>query len=45
MCKDNRNTKIILDEYGREYTGKQFLRMLESNCPISIMDKIGREFE
>jgi hypothetical protein len=36
--------KCIVDEYGRELTGDQFLGMLNYNCPIRFYNSIGVEF-
>jgi len=32
----NLKAKIVVDEYGRTYTGAEFLSMLRSNCPIEF---------
>lgn len=34
----------IRDEYGRKYTGKEFLQMLETNCPVQFTHMIGQTF-
>ena len=41
-CK--RLGKPVVDEYGTKYTGKQFLNMIESNCPILYTNSIGQDF-
>ena len=41
-AKANLDKKIIIDEYGRTYTGKEFLQVLEE-CPIQFKE-IGRWF-
>lgn len=35
--------KIIVDEYGRKMTGRQFIEMLDNNCPVQY-EYIGQEF-
>jgi len=39
----NRWRKIVVDEYGQKYTGKQFIKMLDTNCPVQY-ECIGQEF-
>jgi hypothetical protein len=34
----------VQDEYGRSFTGMEFLAMLENQCPIESTDSIGIEF-
>jgi hypothetical protein len=43
-CMQHPQDTLVVDEYGREYTGYQFLRMLECNCPIRYYGSIGRWF-
>jgi len=38
------NKKVIKDEYGRKFTGKEFDEMIRNNCPIKITKHIGVEF-
>ena len=38
-----KNDKIIQDEYGREYSFKEFISVLDE-CPIQFDDSIGKEF-
>jgi hypothetical protein len=35
-CMDSGDRKVIVDEYGREMTGREFLEMLEANCPVQF---------
>lgn len=37
------NRKWIVDEYGRKYTWRQFLGVLQE-CPVKFYDSIGKEF-
>lgn len=34
----------VEDEYGRKYSGAEFMIMLENQCPIRFTDSIGKEF-
>jgi len=34
----------VEDEYGKKYSGAEFMIMLESQCPIRFFDRIGKEF-
>ena len=43
-CKRQPNAEIIVDEYGRTLTGREFLDMLEANCPLQFTDGIGSRF-
>lgn len=43
-CELHPDEEIVEDEYGRLSTGRQFLTMLETNCPIESTDLIGRQF-
>ena len=40
ICKGN-DSPIIVDEYGREMTGVEFLEMLDYNCPIQHTKHLG----
>jgi len=40
----NRFLRVIVDEYGRKMTGREFGEMLDANCPIQFMDSIGERF-
>jgi len=40
----NRWRKIVVDEYGRKMTGKQFIRMIDMNCPVQYTRHVGIEF-
>ena len=44
ICSINLDSPTVEDEYGRKLTGKEFLEMLEMNCPIIFTDNIGRTF-
>ena len=44
ICEQSADTPIIEDEYGTVLTGKGFLVMLRSNCPIQFTDSIGSRF-
>ncbi len=35
---------VVVDEYGREYTGRQFLGMLAANCPVEFTHTLGVRF-
>ncbi len=43
-CNTSLHTPIIRDEYGRVYTGSEFLWMLDTFCPIQFTESIGRIF-
>jgi hypothetical protein len=43
VCESHLDDKIIVDEYDREFTGAEFLTMLEMNCPITF-DMIDKWF-
>lgn len=43
ICAAMEDQQIVADEYGRPYTGKQFLAIL-SGCPVQLTDSIGKEF-
>lgn len=43
-CNENPDDEIIQDEYGRRLTGREFLGMLEANCPIRFTHSIGKDF-
>ena len=38
------DSETIVDEYARCYTGRDFLVMVEANCPIQYFDLVGTEF-
>lgn len=40
-CRKRRDEILIVDEYGRELTGTEFLAMLAATCPIEFTDSIG----
>jgi len=41
----NRWRKIVVDGYGQKYTGKQFIKMLDTNCPVQYTRHVGVEFD
>lgn len=43
-CEEHADEEVIVDEYGRRLTGRAFLDMLRSNCPLQFTDMIGRWF-
>lgn len=42
--EDEMNNECIMDEYGRKMTGKEFMEMLEHNCPIQYYYSLYDEF-
>jgi len=44
LCGLNRWRRIVVDEYGRKYTGGQFIKMLDINCPVQYTRHVGVEF-
>lgn len=44
ICSEKSRKQLIVDEYGKKYTGKQFLEMLQFNCPIEFTKNIGVQF-
>lgn len=44
VCKENENLEIIVDEYGRKMSGREFLDMLDHNCPVRFTEWIGANF-
>jgi len=43
-CLEHGDERLIVDEYGREMTCREFLAMLEANCPLEFTDSIGSWF-
>lgn len=43
-CEQHCDDELVSDEYGRRMTGGDFLRMLNSNCPIESTRFVGRWF-
>lgn len=43
-CAKHPGKKLIVDEYGRSLTGRQFVAMLKCNCPVEFTDSIGHWF-
>mgnify|MGYP001564770738 CR=1 FL=1 len=44
LCKQFRDSHIIVNEYGERVTGGEFLVMLDEECPIQFHDSIGSIF-
>lgn len=44
VCRQFPRRKLVVDEYGRTYTGREFLRMLAANCPIEYTRSLGKWF-
>lgn len=42
-CNKNLNKNVIIDEYNKEYTGSEFIKILE-RCKIQFTDSIGTNF-
>lgn len=40
-CRERLNESVIEDEYGRFYTGDEFLSLIETSCPIEFTDSVG----
>lgn len=38
------NEILVEDEYGRAYTGEEFLKLLDASCPVHIHKMIGQRF-
>ena len=36
--------EVVRDEYGRKFMGRDFLEMLESNCPVQLTHFVGDSF-
>lgn len=45
ICESRASETIVADEYGREFTGQEFIQMLFANCPIEFTYSIGRDFD
>lgn len=43
-CERQMDERIVEDEYGDTYTGREFLRMLASNCAIEFTRHVGQWF-
>ena len=43
-CAEESENECVIDEYGRKLKGREFLAMLENNCPVQFFDSIGVEF-
>lgn len=43
-CVKSKAKFLIVDEYGRGMSGKEFLAMLDSNCPVTFIGSIGKWF-
>lgn len=44
LCFTLGDEPVVVDEYGRVYTGDQFLLMLMANCPLQFEDSLGTRF-
>ncbi len=44
MCERHMEEELIVDEYGRKLTCREFLLMLRMNCPIEFTQAIGECF-
>lgn len=44
VCNEKGDERIIVDEYGTEYTGSEFTEMLYFNCPVQYLESIGEQF-
>ena len=44
LAKDRMDETLITDEYGRDMTCNEFLRMIDVNCPLKFDHSIGQEF-
>lgn len=40
----NRWRKIVVNKYGEKFTGRQFIEMLDNNCPVEYTRHVGVEF-
>lgn len=36
-CEERADEEIVVDEYGRQYTGRAFLAMLDAQCPVHLL--------
>lgn len=43
-CEKYATSQVIADEYDRLFTGAEFLKMLEEDCPIEYKGSIGQWF-
>lgn len=43
-CRMKSNERLVVDEYGMELSGGEFLKMLEESCAVQFTDSIGKEF-
>jgi hypothetical protein len=43
-CEAEMDRKLVVDEYGRITTGREFLAMLRSNCGIESTSSVGQSF-
>lgn len=44
LCEQHATEKVIIDEYGREMTGQEFMSMVFANCPLQFTHAIGVDF-
>lgn len=43
-CEAHMDESVVIDEYGRALTGREFLLMLRANCGVEFTDSIGMAF-
>lgn len=44
VCRAHGLTQVVIDEYGRRYTGQDFLALLDRSVTVEMMDSIGERF-
>lgn len=44
IMMDQPDEVLVEDEYGRTYTGDEFMRLLDANCPIHFRELVGQRF-
>lgn len=44
ICQEFSGEKVVENEYGKRFTGAEFLQMLDTNCPIRFIRFIGQWF-
>lgn len=43
-CEERMDESIVVDEYGTEMTGREFLTMLRCNCAVEYLHLVGKWF-
>lgn len=43
-CEAHMDEPVIVDEYGRAVTGREFIAMIRCNCGVEFTDYIGQSF-